>query len=134
MKKIAIAFFYLITLLVSETTNAQRCGSMEYLQNQLLQDPDMAARRDLIEQQTNQFVANYHNSGSRAVITIPVVIHIVGNSAVQAITAAQIQAQMDRLNLDFRKLNTDITSVPSVWQSIAADYEIEFCLASRDPS
>ncbi len=134
MKKIAITFLCFISVFISQNTSAQHCASMEVLKAQLLNDPGFAARRQQMETETNQFVANYHPTGSRAVITIPVVIHIVGNAAVQAITTAQINAQMDRLNLDFRKLNTDISLVPSVWQSIAADYEIQFCLASRDPN
>ncbi|MDQ3109354.1 MAG: M43 family zinc metalloprotease [Bacteroidota bacterium] len=40
---------------------------------------------------------------------------------------------MDVLNKDFRKLNSDASQVPAAWQSIAADCEINFCLAHRDP-
>lgn len=133
MKKIVTLVVCLISLF-SNTTQAQHCASMEHLKDQLLHDPGMAARRQQMETETNQFVANYHGNPARAIITIPVVIHIVGNASVQAITAAQIQAQMDRLNLDYHKLNTDVGLVPSVWTSLVADYEIQFCLASRDPN
>lgn len=133
MNKIAIAFTCFISLFLFPTLNAQRCASMTHLHEQMQQDPTLAVRMQQMEEHAAQYAAN-PTHGSRAVITIPVVFHIVGNASVQAVTNAQIQAQIDRLNLDYRKLNTDASSVPSVWQSIAADYEIEFCLATRDPN
>lgn len=135
MKKIAIAFSLVLTILFTNLLNAQRCGSMEHLHEQMQQDPGLAARMQEIETQTAQFLSNGTNeTGGRAIITIPVVVHVVGNASVQAVSDAQIQSQINRLNLDFRKLNTDVTNVPSVWTSLVADYEIEFCLARRDPS
>lgn len=129
----AIAFFLLLSFSISEI-QAQRCASMEHLNDLLQQDPSLAARMQQIETQTNLFVTNYTGDPNRAIITIPVVIHIVGNASVQAITTAQIQSQIDRLNMDYHKLNTDVGLVPSVWTSLVADYEIQFCLASRDPN
>jgi len=38
------------------------------------------------------------------------------------------------LNEDFRRTNIDAINTPSVWQSIAADSEIEFCMATTDPN
>ncbi len=134
MKKIVFALICVIFVLSTEKINAQRCASMEYLQEQLQSDPGLAAARQQIENHTNQFLANPTNSGSRAVITIPVVVHVVYNTTAQNVSTAQIQSQIDRLNLDFRKLNSDWTRTPSVWQSLVADYEIEFCLATRDPN
>ncbi len=137
MKNCVLGILVLAAFFSTQNLAAQnRCGAMENLNMQLLQDPTLAARRQLIEQQTAAFVANPANysSGSRAIITIPVVVHVVYNTTTQNISTAQIQSQIDRLNLDFRKLNTDWTSTPSVWQSLVADYQIEFCLASRDPN
>src|ERR1043165_359194 len=134
MRKLAHGLTVFIFLLSIQNLLAQRCGSMEHLHEQLQQDPDMAARMQLIEQQTAAYVANPQNHGSRAIITIPVVVHVVYNTTAQNVSNAQIQSQIDRLNLDYHKLNTDWTSTPSVWQSLVADYEIQFCLASRDPN
>lgn len=135
MKNFAIAFSLALTLSFVTTTYAQRCASMEHLHEQMLQDPGLAQRMQDIETQTQQFLANNTTvNGSRAVITIPVVVHVVGNATVQNVSDAQINSQINRLNLDFRKLNTDVTNVPSVWTSLVADYEIEFCLARRDPN
>ena len=64
------------------------------------------------------------------VITIPVVFHILYANSTQNISDAQIQSQLDILNADFRRTNSD---QDNVWESVAADTEIEFCLASFDP-
>jgi hypothetical protein len=64
---------------------------------------------------------------------IPVVVHVVWNTAPQNISDAQIHSQINVLNQDFRKQNPDIGKVPAVWQSIAADAEIEFFLATTNP-
>ncbi|MFN8285554.1 MAG: T9SS type A sorting domain-containing protein [Chitinophagales bacterium] len=134
MKRILLPLVFITSLFTITSLQAQhRCGSMDVL-NQQMADPKFAAARQQIEQQTAAFLANPANLGNRAVITIPVVVHVVYNTAPENISDAQIQSQIDRLNLDYRKLNTDNSSVPSVWQSLAADYQIEFCLASRDPN
>lgn len=72
----------------------------------------------------------------QGVITIPVVVHIVYNTMQPAgnITDAQVISQIDVLNEDFRRLNADAVNTPSVFSGVAADVEIEFCLASEDPN
>jgi PKD repeat protein len=106
---------------------------MSYLQQQLQQNPLLQQSLDAIEQHTQQFVSN-PTTGQRAVITIPVVVHVVYNTTAQNVSDQQIQSQINQLNLDFRKLNSDWTSTPSIFQSVVADYELEFCLATRDPN
>src|SRR5688500_11836735 len=66
-------------------------------------------------------------------VTIPVVVHVVWKTSSENITDAQILSQIDVLNEDFRKLNADTTNIPAVWKNLAADIEIEFCMAQRDP-
>ncbi|MBX7243468.1 MAG: fibronectin type III domain-containing protein [Bacteroidia bacterium] len=109
------------------------CGSMEHLHNAIQQDPSLKDRMNQIEEHTNEFVKN-NPGGQRVVVTIPVVFHIVYNTAAQNVSNAQIQTQLDVLNADFRKLNTDAGLVPSVFQSLAADCEVNFCMAQRTPT
>lgn len=132
MKKITLSLLA-GTLLWSASVQAQRnCGSNEYHQHQMNTDAEYVKNRVLIEQHTEQFAKNPNQK--RAVVTIPVVVHVVYNTAAQNITDAQIQSQMTVLNNDFRKLNADWTSTPSVFQSLVADCEINFCLAQQDPN
>jgi len=72
----------------------------------------------------------------QVVITIPVVVHVVHtiSNPVSNISEAQIQSQIDVLNEDFRRLNADASLTPAEFLPVAADTEIEFCLAQRDPN
>ena len=64
---------------------------------------------------------------------IPVVVHVVYKTAAQNISDAQIHSQIDVLNEDFRKKNADVSTVPAVFQPLAADARIQFELATTDP-
>ena len=68
-------------------------------------------------------------------IIIPVVFHVLYHRfrPQENISDAVINSQIDRLNADFRKQNSDIVNVPSIWANLAADLNIEFKLACIDP-
>jgi hypothetical protein len=87
-----------------------------------------------IERYTEGYLKKYSNYtlNTRQVIKIPVVIHIVWKNEDENISDAQVLSQIDVLNKDFRKLNADFKNIPSVFKDIAADCEVEFCLAQRD--
>ncbi|HMX41847.1 MAG TPA: zinc metalloprotease, partial [Saprospiraceae bacterium] len=119
-------------LLLASPTYAQRmCAAEEHLQHQLEHDPLFREARELIERQTQDFILN-GGVKDRVQVTIPVVVHVLWNTTAQNISQSQIQSQLDVLNADFRKLNADIAGVPSVWQGLTADMEINFCLATQD--
>jgi Pregnancy-associated plasma protein-A/Secretion system C-terminal sorting domain len=61
------------------------------------------------------------------------VVHVLYKNAAQNISNAQIYSQIDILNADYRRLNADTLNTPAMFDSIAADIEVEFCLASIDP-
>jgi hypothetical protein len=69
-----------------------------------------------------------------SVVTIPVVVHVVYRGKQDNITDEQIQSQINILNKDYRKMNSDITKVPGPFKSRVGDARIEFQLACRDPS
>lgn len=106
---------------------------MEVLERQLLENHSLREAREAIEQHTRTFAAN-GGATDRTVVTIPVVVHVVWRTTVQNISDAQIQSQLTVLNDDFRKLNADASLVPAAFQSLAADCEVNFCLAQQDPS
>lgn len=76
--------------------------------------------------------------------TLPVVVHVIHNGqsigSGMNISDAQIKSQIDVLNEDFRKWNSGVTSLTQPpfnqtnWSTIAADCEINFCLAKYDPA
>jgi len=65
-------------------------------------------------------------------IVIPVVIHLLYNTATQNISDAQILSQLQSLNKDFRKLNGDTVNIPAAFAGLSADAGITFCLAKQD--
>ncbi len=67
-------------------------------------------------------------------LRIPVVVHVVSKNATENISDLQILTQINALNADFRKLNLDFSQVPSAYQGLGADLNIEFCLAMIDPN
>lgn len=130
MKKIYLLLFLFTTSI--GMINAQRvCGTMEHHEMLLNQDPSYAQKREQIEQHTQNFV---YNEAGRLVVTIPVVFHVVYNTASQNISDAKLLAQIDQLNQDFRKLNTDASLIPAVFAGVATDMEITFCLAQQTPT
>ncbi len=68
-------------------------------------------------------------TGQSVVVTIPVVFHVLYANSTENIADSEILEQLQTLNDDFRRLNSD---ADNIW-SQAADTEIEFCLASFDP-
>ncbi len=68
---------------------------------------------------------------------IPVVVHVIHNGEALGeganIPLSQIQAQIDILNNDFRRLNEDASNTPAEFLDVAADTNIEFVLAKQDP-
>ena len=106
------------------------------VQDRLLkEDPTYQQRMNEIEDFTEQFTAYQETHGNvRTVYNIPVVVHVVYRTTSENVSDAQIQSQIDVLNDDFRKLNSDVSNTPSAFASLAADAEINFCLAQTDPS
>ena len=116
------------------TAAAQRnCGSMDYLQQQIAADPDRAAQLEQVDAFTAQWIHD-HGAEERAVVTIPVVFHVVYANSAQNISDAKIQAQVAQLNADFARLNSDAGNTPSAFAALGANTEVQFCLAQRDPS
>ena len=108
------------------------CGANEVLARQLLENPDMKQIMDDIERHTQDFTTS-GGVQDRVQVTIPVVVHVVYFNSTQNISDAQILSQIDVLNADFRRLNADAANTPGAWQSIAADCEVNFCMATQTP-
>ncbi|WP_421946958.1 fibronectin type III domain-containing protein [Phaeodactylibacter xiamenensis] len=132
MKKRLLPLFAL--LFFSLGVQAQRnCGATEYMELQQQTYPKFEENRQQIEKHTNRMLAQPGLRSVNGTITIPVVVHVVYNNQSENISMAQIQSQIDVLNEDFRRLNPDASDTPGDFQPVAADSEIEFCLATVDP-
>ena len=109
---------------------------MQHLDEIRQRDPGVDIRMDVENLDIKHWISN-NTSSSKSMpnlITIPVVVHVIYKNSSQNISDAQIFSQIDILNEDFRMNNSDASSVPSAFAGLAADCEIEFCLAVRDPN
>jgi hypothetical protein len=68
----------------------------------------------------------------QAIVTIPVVFHIVLSNPYQ-ITDDLVKSQIDVMNTDFAGLNADSTNIPAAFQAVRGHSSIRFTLARRTP-
>lgn len=134
MKKTYAIIVLTIGMIFSQyLTHAQRiCTSSEAHQHLINENVEYKQKRAAIHEHSKSFIAE---EGQRVAVTIPVVVHVVWRTGFTSenISDAQILSQIDVLNKDFRRLNTDAASTPAEFSPMAADCEINFCLAQRTP-
>lgn len=112
---------------------AEPCTFDQLYKQSVAEDPTFLSRQASIEHNIQQWIAlqGPHRS-ARSIITIPVVVHLIFLDSADNLSDAQVHSQIDVLNKDFRRLNSDASQTSYLFQGIAADCEIEFCLASID--
>jgi hypothetical protein len=119
------------------------CRQSDYQQQILKDDPGLARAYAEVENFTRQVTGRIRQgsmgSGNNltdapSLITIPVVVHILYDNASQNISDAQVQSQIDELNLDYRAKNADHSLVPAYFTPYAGDMGFQFSLARVDPS
>ncbi len=94
-------------------------------------DPAVIESVQAIEEHTQEWILEQQNSATtREIITIPVVVHVIWYDESEKFSELEIQAQIDGLTADFRKMNENRFTIPEEFQPLAADVEIEFCLAT----
>jgi len=113
-----------------------RCGISQYEMYLDSIHPERAAERIAYDQMISEKAAEYSSNPSvqGGTITIPVVVHIVWNTAGQNITDNQVLSQIQVLNEDYSRTNADAANTPSYFQGVAANPDIQFCLAQTDPN
>lgn len=112
-----------------------RCSTTEHHENRMQEDQHYRLRTQSVEERVQALLTDRRANSAELgdVIEIPVVVHIIYRAPVHNISDQQIHSQMDVLNADFRRMNSDTSNTRGFFKSLAADPEIEFCLAQRDP-
>ncbi len=112
-----------------------RCASSEY--EQYLRNKYGMESRVEFENWLGQKIKQQkamRTNGTNAIITIPVVVHVIHNGDAvgnnENIAFEQVQAQITVLNQDYRRM----ADTPG-WNDneVGADTEVQFCLAQRKP-
>lgn len=122
----------LILLCIGIETNAQvRCGTMERWEMELEKNSELIHKRQEISKQLKRWKKSNTSNDS---YIIPVVFHVLYENADENILSNQIMSQLEVLNQDFNRSNSDADQTPSEFQNLAANCNISFCLAQRTPN
>jgi Pregnancy-associated plasma protein-A/Secretion system C-terminal sorting domain len=146
MKHLLLTFCLSAMLLgANAQTTQHKCGFDEAQHDLATAQPNYAQEVAAYKQSLNaisqtqalQTTASLGNRTPEAVLTIPVVFHIIHSGETvgtgRNISLARIQQQVAQLNADYGKTNTDISQLPAQFNGIAANCEVQFCLAAIDP-
>jgi hypothetical protein len=119
----------------AKTPKRRTCAQMVVHELLVETQPEYRERRLEVEQQTRRSIESGQAMRVAAkLVTIPVVVHIVHRTAEENISDAQVQSQIKALNRDYRAKNADKRKVPADWRGLVTDANIQFALASEDPS
>ncbi len=129
--------FFIILILISTFLYSQKydwlnCGTDSVYLKRIQENPNI-----LIEQkQLKDFVKDYikHAEKNDDTYIIPMVFHVLHYYGEENISYEQILGAVDFLNKDFNHLRDDTTSIINEFKSLAADCNIEFRLAKKDPN
>ncbi|WP_291138314.1 zinc metalloprotease [Flavobacterium sp. UBA7663] len=102
------------------------CASHEVHEQQLRENPELAAKMQEIERFTQNAITNGRLVNGK--IQIPVVVNVLYRTAAENISLTQIQSQIDVLNKDFNALNSDFNQVPTTFSGVKANVGISFVL------
>ncbi len=130
-----------LTLLVfsaqAQTQQHERCGQQHALEKLYARQPEARASVEAAERAVEAYLQQYPETAARQqedVVYIPVVVHVVYNSAVQNISDAQVLSQIEVLNEDFSMTNLDRANLRTDFNALAENTRIQFCLADTDPN
>ena len=115
---------------VSAQTNP--CATTEFTQKLRAQHPGLDRDFDNYNQQLKSIATR--STVDTTLYIVPIVFHIMHVNGAENISDAQIFAQMNRLNLDYRKRMADTTAIIKPFDTLNADIHIEFRLAQIDPN
>ncbi|HHZ65650.1 MAG TPA: T9SS type A sorting domain-containing protein [Flavobacteriales bacterium] len=128
----------LITILTvfgfSSNAQSSKCATMDNWERLKAKDANTEIRRQQLEILTQEWIGNNAGTQKKAVVTIPVVVHVLYNASAENVSDAQINSQITVLNEDFRLMNADSLLPTHPYWTNAADCEIQFCLATQDPT
>jgi len=139
----------------SRRSGDKQCHSMDVLNRQLEENPELYQKMYDVEYATRRFLRNNLKPGNGngggnggggtgggddvdvapindglGIINVPVYVHVVYSNSNENISNTQINSQMSVLNADFRKTNNDLNlPAGSTFENDATDSEINFTLA-----
>lgn len=100
-----------------------------------LSDPEARARYESYQEAFMRYVQDPNTpvirEGGKRII--PVVVHILQKGGSENIGKDKVYQQIQTLNDDYQRLNADTVNTPVRFRDVAANSDIEFRLATKDP-
>lgn len=119
--------------LKSSSQTLRKSGTLDHLELLKQQDGRIEQNMDAVENNLQAFLSSDNSFKKLSTpVIVPVVVHVIWNTASQNISDAQVFSQIDVLNEDYFRLNPDTVNTPALFQSVAAGANIQFCLAQID--
>jgi len=134
MKTLLLSLLFCLALLTSSQGQYIRCGADEHQAVLDAAHPELAAQRQAFDSRIASMVENNTQAKTSLIVYIPVVFHVIYANAAQNIPDAKIYEQLDVLNKDYSRTNVDATNTRSQFLSVAANTQIQFCLAQQTPA
>ena len=130
--------YLLLSILVSNFSlsaqNLKHCCTDEVNHYSLSQNPSLYTKKAAAEAALQQYyTTNSVQDKAGSTILIPIVFHIIHQGGNENISNAQVLDALQLLNQDFRNLNPRASQRPFPFDTMAADMDIEFRLATKDP-
>lgn len=126
--KYILLFLVFANFIVRSQEQVKKCGAHIEEAKLWAENPELEAA---YMEMRNKAASQNVNKGNQ-VYTIPIVFHVIHEYGPENISDEQIYRQVEILNEDFRKINSDTVDIVPEFKGIAADARIEFVLATVD--
>ncbi|MDD2386280.1 MAG: M43 family zinc metalloprotease [Bacteroidales bacterium] len=124
-------FVYSSFFMIAQDDESWHCLTDEIYREILQTNPDALKERAKLQNFVENYVQNIQKSHETYIV--PVVFHVVHYYGIENITYEQIESAIDFMNKDFNLLRADTSGIVETFRPIAADCNIEFRLARKDP-
>ena len=138
MLKRSITIVLMIITQISNAQNTRKCNTTYLVNQSITEDSRNLIAMEEIANKNNKWIDENRNK-QKTVITVPIVVHIVHKNTHSNIGSgtnisnAQVEDAIRILNEDFNKNNPEFPNPPrSTFSNLAADVQIQFCLATTD--
>lgn len=115
------------------TAAKRSCPSEEIRKEALQKNPELKMKYENLEAHTEKFLNEIKLGKVLAdgTVEIPVVVNVLYKTTSQNVSDARIAEQIAILNADFGGTNSDVTKIPSAFQSVkAGDVKVRFKLVN----
>lgn len=133
MKKLILFLFCFHLLNLLNAQNQHGCLSNLIFEQNIKENESFKNNQLMLEAFTKNFTNSTFKT-SAVGYTIPVVFHVIYSNAAGNISDAQIIDQINILNKEFKRQQADTALTPSAFKPLASAFNVEFRLATKDPS